>query len=157
MPPKYPQIVSLLPLFVAIGTALAAPAHARPDAPQVSGWARATVAGQQMAAAYLTIRYAGPGSERLLEVTSTAAKRVSLHETRSSGGVVRMRSAGPPQIRAGEPLVMRSGGLHLMIEGVKAPLRTGTRLPLTLRFARAGTVRVSVPIQMSAPDDRHAH
>jgi copper(I)-binding protein len=68
-----------------------------------------------------------------------------------------MRGAGPQVIAQGKALSMRPGGMHVMLTGLKAPLRAGSRLPLTLRFARAGIVRTSVPIQMSAPDDRHAN
>jgi copper(I)-binding protein len=46
--------------------------------------------------------------------------------------------------------------MHVMLMGLKAPLRPAARLPLLLRFERAGIVRTSLPIQMSAPDAGHA-
>lgn len=137
--------------------ALSVPAVAQAPTMHVSGWARATVAGQSGSAAYLTIHNAGPGSDRLLGLSTPAAASATLHGTSMAGGVMRMRGAGPQVIAQGKLLEMKSGGLHVMLTGLKAPLRTSARLPLTLRFERAGLVRTSVPIQMSAPSAGHAH
>ncbi|HVF83970.1 MAG TPA: copper chaperone PCu(A)C [Sphingomicrobium sp.] len=142
---------------VAVLAVLATPALAKAPTLHVQGWARATIAGQNGSAAYLTIHNAGPGADRLLAVTTPTAASATLHNSTSVGGVMRMRGAGPQAIAHGQLLRMRSGGLHVMLNGVKAPLRAGARLPLTLRFERAGLVRTSVPIQMSAPHAGHAH
>ena len=143
-----------LPLLAAV---LAVPAVAKAPTLHVSGWARPTVAGQNGSAAYLSIHNAGPGADRLLALSSPVAASASLHSTNTAGGVVRMRGAGPQLIAQDKVLAMKPGGIHVMLTGLKAPLRAGTRLALTLRFERAGIVRTSVPISMSAPDDRHAN
>ena len=132
-------------------------AVAKPSALHVGGWARPTIAGQSGSAAYLTIHNGGRSADRLLAASSPAAASASLHATNTAGGVARMRGAGPQLIGPGKALSMQPGGMHIMLSGLKAPLRAGTRLPLTLRFQHAGLVRVSVPVQMSAPDARHAH
>lgn len=137
--------------------ALAAPAAAQGNQLHVSGWARPTAAGQQAAAAYLTIHNGGKREDRLLSVSTTAAAAASLHVTSNVGGIARMRPSGPVAIAPGRTVTMAPGGLHLMLTGLKAPLRPGTRLPLALRFERAGLVRTALPVQMSAPDARHAH
>jgi len=136
---------------------VAAPAMAQAPTVHVSGWARPTVAAQSAGAAYLTIHNAGRGADRLLGLDSVSAESVSVHQTSNAGGVSRMRPTGPVAIATGRSLVMAPGGLHVMLTGLKAPLRPGTRLPLTLHFERAGLVRVSIPVQMSAPDAGHAH
>ena len=68
-----------------------------------------------------------------------------------------MRPAGPQTIPAGGTLTMKPGGLHLMLVGLNGPLHAGQRLPLTLRFERAGLVRTSVPIQLQGSDAGHHH
>jgi copper(I)-binding protein len=143
------------PLLLALG--LAAPATAAAPAVHVTGWARPTVPGQNAAAAYLLIHNGGAAPDRLLAITTPAASSASVHQTSNAGGVSRMRPAGAPVIAPGKALAMAPGGLHVMLTGLKSPLRPGTRLPLTLRFQRAGLVRTAVPIQMSAPDASHAH
>lgn len=147
------------PLLIAAAAAalLTFPAAAKAPTLHVSGWARATIAGQSGSAAYLNIHNAGPGADRLIAVATPAAASASLHTTSMAGGVARMRAAGPQAIAQGKLLDMKSGGLHVMLTGLKAPLRAGSRLPLTLRFERAGFMRTSVPIQMSAPNAGHSH
>jgi hypothetical protein len=62
------------------------------------------------------------------------------------GGVMRMRSAGALTLAPNARIAMKPGGMHIMLMGLTAPLRPGTRLPLTLRFERAGNVQVSLPV-----------
>ena len=64
----------------------------------------------------------------------------------AKGGVMRMRAAGPLALRSGGMIAMKPGGLHIMLMGLKAPLRPGTSLPLVLRFEKAGAVRANLPI-----------
>ena len=137
--------------------ALSTAAVAKVPVLHVSGWARATVPAQTGSVAYLTIRNSGSAADRLLAVSTSAAANASLHNTDMSGGVMRMRPAGPVNVAAGRMVQMKSGGLHIMLTGLKAPLKSGQQLPLTLTFQRAGTLRVSVPISMRAPDGGHRH
>ena len=136
---------------------LTAPATAKAPVHHVSGWARATVPAQSGSAAYLTIHNAGPGSDRLLSVSTPAAASASIHSTSMAGGIMRMRSAGPQTIAPNQKLQMKPGGLHLMVTGLRKPLKAGERLPLTLRFERAGLVRTSIPIQVQGKDAGHHH
>jgi len=119
------------------------PAAARAPAMHVSGWAGA---GLGSSAAYLSIHNGGRTGDRLLAVSSPAARSVSVHHSSLQGGVMRMRAAGAVPIAAGGQLNMKPGGLHVMVMGLKAPLRPGSRLPLTLRFEKAGNVAVSLPV-----------
>ena len=118
---------------------------------EVSGWARPTVAGQSAGAAYLVIRNHGPVADRLLSVTSPVARMAGVHRSQTVGGVSRMRPAGPIVVPSGKQLAMGPGGLHVMLMGLKAPLRPGATLPLTVRFERSGERRLLLPIQMSPP------
>jgi copper(I)-binding protein len=139
-----------------LATLITPPGSAAAPSVQVSGWARPTVPGQSVGAAYLTIRNKGAAPDRLLALGSPAATSVSVHQTTNAGGISRMRPVGPIVIGPGRGLSMAPGGMHVMLMGLKAPLRPAARLPLLLRFERAGIVRTSLPIQMSAPDAGHA-
>lgn len=125
---------------------IALPAGAKAPALHVSGWAGA---GLSSSAAYLTIHNGGTAADRLLSVSSPAARSVSVHQSSMAGGVMRMRAAGPVSIAAGGQVAMKPGGLHVMVMGLKSPLRPGGRLPLTLRFARAGSMQVNLPVMRS--------
>ena len=44
-------------------------------------------------------------------------------------------------------LELKPGSYHLMLMGLKAPLKKGTRVPATLRFAHAGAVKVEFQVE----------
>ena len=147
----------LLPL-AGLG-AIAMPAAAGAPGLHVSGWARA---GVTSSAAYVTVHNGGGGADRLLGASSPAARQVSIHDSQNNGGVMRMRAAGAVPLAPNAAIAMRPGGLHIMLMGLKAPLRPGTRLPLTLRFQKAGLVRASLPVmapgaQGPAAEGHHGH
>lgn len=121
---------------------LAAPAVAKAPALHVSGWARA---GASSSAAYVSVHNGG-AADRLIGASSPAAASVSIHDSQSGGGVMRMRAAGPVAVASGGMIAMKPGGLHIMLMGLKAPLRPGTSLPITLRFERAGPVRAELSV-----------
>ena len=45
------------------------------------------------------------------------------------------------------PVSLRPDGIHLMVFGLKQPLKEGKMLPLTLQFEKAGTAKVDVMIE----------
>lgn len=136
-----------------VATLLAAPAAAK--APTMHATGHAT-AGIGSSAAYVSVHNAG-AADRLLGAASPAATKVTIHATSNVGGVSRMRPAGAIPIAAGKMIMMKPGGLHIMLSGLKAPLRPGATLPLILRFEKAGTVNVRLPVRApgSAPTGNH--
>ena len=137
---------------------VAAPAVARAPALHVGGWARA---GVSSSAAYISVHNGG-GADRLLGASSPVAASVSIHDSQNDGGVMRMRAAGAMPVAAGGSIAMKPGGLHIMLMGLKAPLKPGASLPVMLRFAKAGVVRASLPIlppgaQGPAQGGHHGH
>ena len=59
---------------------------------------------------------------------------------------MKMRPVGALELRPGAPTVLKPGGLHIMLMGVKAPLRQGETFPLTLTFEGAGRREVSATV-----------
>ena len=98
-------------------------------------------------AAYLSFSNHGSTEDTLLSVTSTLADSVTLHDSRSEGGRVLMEAVERLALPAGTSIEMEPGGLHLMLTRLKVGLTAGKRLPLTVRFARAGSLEVAVPIE----------
>lgn len=134
---------------------VAAPAAANAPALHVEGWARA---GASSSAAYVTVHNGKRTADRLVGASSPAARSVSIHNSVMDGGVMRMRPARALAVQANGRITMKPGGLHVMLMGLKAPLRPGSRLPLTLRFERAGNVQVSLPVLppgSSGPKETH--
>jgi copper(I)-binding protein len=108
-------------------------------------WARASVGNSRIAVAYMTLRNGGSSPDRLLAVESPVG-RAELHTMTMDNNVMRMRPVEAVDIPAGGSAMLQPSGLHIMLLDLREPLRAGTEVPLTLRFERAGTVAVTVPV-----------
>ncbi|MGH6832146.1 MAG: copper chaperone PCu(A)C [Methyloceanibacter sp.] len=116
-------------------------------------WARPTVGQGRISAAYMTIANEGEAGDRLKSARTPKAKAVELHQTTmTADGVMQMRKVedGLP-IEAGASLVLEPGGAHLMLLGLEDALRAGEEFILTLEFANAGALDVTVPVSADAP------
>lgn len=110
-----------------------------------NAWARATPGKSDVGAAYATIQ--SPTADRLVAASSPVAKKVDLHTMTMSGTVMQMRPVAAIDIPAGQPVTLAPDGLHIMLEGLKKPLRAGQSFPLTLSFEKAGKQTVNVAVQ----------
>lgn len=110
-----------------------------------NAWARATPGKSDIGAAYVTIQ--SPTADRLVAASSPVAKKVELHTMTMSGTVMQMRPVAAIDIPAGQPVTLAPDGLHIMLEGLKKPLRAGQSFPLTLTFEKAGMRTVDVAVQ----------
>lgn len=117
------------------------------QAPVVSdAWARPTVQGQSAGGGYLRIENKGGAADRLLSATADVSVRTELHSMTMDGDVMRMRQVEAIDVPAGGTVELKPGGLHLMFMGLKAPLKAGTTFALTLRFEKAGEVKVQAQV-----------
>lgn len=144
--------MKLLVLFFGLVFAcLALPADARsgPTAgvAVVRPYARATAPGQPNGGAYLTLDNRAGLSDRLLSVSTDVCQSAQLHAMKMEGDVMRMRQVDAVDVPAGRTVVLRPGGLHIMLVGLKSPLKIGDSFPLVLRFEKAGDIKVRVPVQ----------
>lgn len=100
-------------------------------------------------AVYLLIRNTGDQPERLLSASAARSERVSLHETRVTNGIAEMLSLPEGlDIPPGTTVALQPGGLHLMLENVREPLKAQERYTLTLVF-KSG-VSLDVPVLVRA-------
>ncbi|MGA7268556.1 MAG: copper chaperone PCu(A)C, partial [Aestuariivirga sp.] len=85
-------------------------------------------------AVYVSITNQGTSADRLLAVSSPVASMATLHRTIKDGDIMRMEEAGPVDLQPNGTLTMEPGGLHVMLMGLKAPLKQGEVVELTLVF-----------------------
>jgi periplasmic copper chaperone A len=158
---RVPMRIAILAAF-AMGLALAGAASAQNGQSAgrieiVQPWARATPGMAQTGAVYLTIR--SPAADRLVSASSPVAEKAELHEMAMTGMVMKMRPLASVTIPAGHLVTFKPGGMHIMLVGLKAPLRPGQTFPLTLNFAKAGPETVSVTVgkigAMAPPPAQH--
>jgi protein SCO1/2 len=106
--------------------------------------ARARLTPARVGAVYLTLVNTSGREDRLLSAESTTAGRVELHEVIAQGELLQMHPR--PEgfvVPAGGRVELAPGGKHLMLYAVQD---SPTSVALTLRFEKAGTVQLSVPV-----------
>ena len=132
------------------GAFLATAAAAAPAAETIAvsaAYIRAPQPGSQVASGYLHIANKGTQADTLVAVRTVAAAVAAVHEMKMDGPVMRMRavSAGVAVPGGGE-VVLKPGGLHIMLEKLAKPLAPGAVVPVVLTFAKAGDVTVDFPV-----------
>lgn len=110
-------------------------------------WARATAASAKAGALYLTVANAGAEADRLLGVSTAVAERCEIHFSGTSGGVMTMRMVDSVEVPAGGSTSFAPQGAHVMLMGLKAPLKKGASFAAVLHFEKAGDVTVEVTVQ----------
>ena len=113
-----------------------------------NAWARPT-RGEAPGAVYVTIENKGGSDDRLVGVMTDHAAMAMVHQTELSNGVARMRVAGEINVPAGDSIKMVPGGTHIMLEGLRTPLRTGDSFQLVLKFRESADENVTVRVAES--------
>lgn len=147
-------------VFAAVLIGFAAPAFAQ-GAGSTSitveqPWSRATPAGAKTGAVYMTIDNKSGTADRLTGASSDVADKLQIHEMKVENGVMQMREMSDGlSVPGNGSVVLKPGSYHVMLIGLKKPLTTGETFPLTLTFAKAGNISVTVPVQaMGATQDK---
>ena len=125
------------------------------DAPvKVEGaWVRSTVPGQQGTGAFMTVTAARP--MKLVGVATPVAGAAEVHEMKMQDDVMIMRPVRALDLPAGQPVQLKPGGYHIMLQDLKQPLPKESVVALTLFFSDAQGVRsrleLKLPVALQAP------
>ncbi|WP_395823959.1 copper chaperone PCu(A)C [Collimonas sp.] len=110
-------------------------------------YARATVPGQASGGAFLSVENTGQETDKLIGVSSPAAKSVEIHTMSMDGNIMKMREIGEIELKPASKITMTPGtGIHIMLIGLTKPLAAGDKFPMTLTFQKAGNIEVSVHV-----------
>lgn len=145
---------ALVPFLLALLSAVTTAAEGEL---QVTGYARETLPGSQMSAAYLTLHNAGAVPRQLRRIQLPGRDRASadLHTTVEEQGVSRMRPLPQLTVPPGGEVRMAPGGVHLMLHGLH--IAAGAELALRLHFADGAVVDVKIPVRRPQGAAQHAH
>jgi copper(I)-binding protein len=117
-----------------------ADAHARPTPPGITS-----------GVVYLVLMNHGSADDDLTGVSSPIAASAGLYRSAVESGAL----AGPPvsdfKIKANDGVTFKPDGPHIVLMGLKQPLRIGEMFPVTLTFAKAGPVEITVTVQALTP------
>ena len=137
MSPKHAAAVITIAAF-----ACAIPAFA--DVTVNDAWVRGTVAGQKVTGAFMQI--ASTTDTALIDASSPSAKFIEIHEMTKEGGVMKMKAIDRLPIPGGRAVELTSGGYHMMLFELKAPLNAGEVVPMKLTFEDKSGKRSTVDV-----------
>lgn len=111
-------------------------------------WTRAVGASAPTAAGYMVLRNGGTVPDRLVSAATPMATAIEMHQMSMTDGIMRMRPLPDGiELPPGQSVRLEPGGLHLMLIGPMGGLARGTRVPVRLRFERAGQVAVELIVE----------
>jgi len=112
-------------------------------------WVRATVPAQRATAAFMQI--VATDGARLISASSPVAGTTEIHEMAMVDGVMKMRAIPGLDLPAGKTVVLSPGSYHVMLLDLKAPIRVGDAVPLSLVFEspdkRRTTMELKAPVR----------
>ena len=121
----------------------AAPAYTIGALTVSAPWTRATPKSADAAAGYLAVTNTGKDADRLLGGSAEIAGRFEMHAMATLDGVMTMRALpSGVEIKPGETVEFKPGASHIMMTGLKAPIKQGDKIKGTLLFEKAGVLAV---------------
>ena len=125
----------------------------------VSGaWARATAPGQDSGSLLFSIT--SKKASKLVAASSPVADTVEFHSMTHENGMMEMRAVDSIDLPAGKTIDLAASGKHVMLTGLKQPLKAGNSVPFTLTVQYAdkskATVKANAEIRsLTASGDTH--
>lgn len=148
------------PLLLALAASLVATATSAQTTAS-DPWVRGTVA--QQSATGLFVQLTSIQGGRLLSASSAAAASVEIHDMAMNGNVMTMRMLSEGLVLpAGKAVALKPGGQHLMLQGLKQPLKAGDTVTVTLVIEGADkkreTLEIKAPVRaLGAAPSEHKH
>jgi copper(I)-binding protein len=134
-------VIALAPIVARAGDFTVGKIHV------VQPWTRATPKGASTGAGYMTITNTGTAPDRVSCVASDVSAQCQIHAMTVEDGVMKMRPVeGGLEIKPGETVTLKPGGMHVMFLGLKQPLQQGKTVKTTLKFENAGTLDLDLPV-----------
>ncbi|WP_333785181.1 copper chaperone PCu(A)C [Thermocrinis sp.] len=136
---------------VLIGLGAGALALAQPKIEVKDPWVRLVPPNSKNTAAYMKIENKGTEADKLVDASNNVSKITELHET--VGG--KMRKVNAIEVPAGKTVELKPSGLHVMIIDLKEPLKEGQTVEITLKFEKAGEIKVQAPVKKAMGKMEH--
>ena len=138
----------LMSMFVL--TLISVNSHAAGSVTVMNPYVRAVAAGHPNSAAFMVLNNTSKQDRALVKARSSVSKVVELHTHKKEGGMMRMRQVDKMVVKAGSKTVLKPGGLHVMLIGLKQQLKAGNQVDLELEFDNGEIIKLTAPIKMVA-------
>lgn len=97
--------------------------------------------------AFMVIKNNGDKDVKVLKADNPVSRVTELHTHLNEGGVMKMRPVPSIEIKAKGEAVLKPGGLHVMLIDLKAPMKEGDIVPITLNFDDGSSKQVDAKVQ----------
>jgi periplasmic copper chaperone A len=137
-----------------VGMLFVLSAFAAQDVAVSGAWARATAPGQDSAMVAMNLTSSRDARLVAVAVGKDVAEHAAIHTMKQQNGMMLMREVDSLALPAGHEVSLGAGD-HIMLTGLRHPLKEGTSvaLKLTVEFAnkQRETFEVKAPIRKFAP------
>ena len=120
-------------------------------------WARATVPGQNMGGAFITLT--SDQDATLIGASSPVSEKMELHTMKMEGEKMLMAQVSSIPLPANTQVELKPGSLHLMFMGLKQPLTEGQNIAITLKIKLSSghveTLSIQAPVKSLAHSAMH--
>jgi len=115
-----------------------------------NGYVRAVPPSTPVTAAFMEIHNPSSEARALISASSPAAKAVELHTHTQVEGVMQMRQVDKIDLAAKSTTHLQPGGLHIMLIGLKAPLKTDAKVLVSLKLDDGSLIELNLPVRKVA-------
>ncbi len=112
----------------------------------VEPYARASLPGISISVAFMALKNNSGERRTLVAAESPVADTVEIHNHVMSNGMMKMRKVAGIDLNADDTRLLRPGGFHVMLIGLKQILKHGESFPLELIYRDGSRDRVKVPV-----------
>lgn len=110
-------------------------------------YVRAVPPVSEVTAAFMLLHNNSQQDRKLVAASSPAARVVELHTHTAVDGVMQMRQVAQIDLPAQGVAELKPGGLHLMLIGLKQPLKANDRVQLSLSLDDGSMIELDVPVR----------
>lgn len=113
-------------------------------------WIRTAPQGGNSALYFVIHNYSA--DDELVGVSTEIADAAEMHESSMVDDVMQMRMVESVPLVSGEDAEFASGGLHVMLVGLKEEAKVGDMVDIVLHFKNSEDIRLQVPVRESADE-----
>lgn len=95
---------------------------------------------------FMELENRGTRPYALVAANSPVAVQTQLHETLRKNNTSEMEQVKSILIEPHSDRVLKVGGFHVMLMGLRQPLKPGDNIPLTLIFADGSSLQITAPV-----------
>ena len=140
---SFPLLLGLL-----LAPALSIPAWAADNTIMIHDpYVRLAPPNAQATGAFMLLKNSGSTERKLIKAASPAAKTVELHTHINENGIMKMREVPAIDVKAHGQTELKPGSYHVMLIDMKAALKEGDIVPITLSFDDGSTQQIAAPVR----------